>query len=250
MKSKYLVLIAAVLLFNSCKKNGFKVTDQVGTEGKALVKLGLFHMTTLATPLVVYNNGNRMSGAIASPYPFPGGGYNTGGGTGGDYLTLEPGVNKFELFTVFTGTLNNSSKFFETTQTVEANKKYTIYSTDTLSNSTAVMVSDDANSPDSGFARIRFINLIPNSGSVDFYKGTSLLKSNISFKQFTEFFDVVSTTTDAFSIRPTGALLTTTPTATYTLAINTNQRILSFVCRGYIGAIGTRIPSVSVCVNQ
>jgi hypothetical protein len=248
----YLILIFAVV-FAACKKNTFFITDKQPVDGKALVKVGIFNMTTVATPLLIYNNDVKISGAITSPYPFPGGGFNTGGNSNGDYFAVDPGANKFTLYTVNQGTLNLVSKFFETTQNLEANKKYTVYTADTAAHAIAVLTPDDASAPDTALARIRFINLIPNSGSVDFYKGTQLVKADVKYKDFTDFIDVPKSTADSFSVRPAGSAPGTALSAIayYRLALNTGQRILSFVSRGYIGAADVlRKPNVSVSVNQ
>lgn len=255
MKRNCLFLFACILSICACEKNSFNITERLGVDGKALVKIGLFNMTSASTNLLIFNNGERISGPVASPYPYPGGGFNTGGNSNGDYFAVKPGANKFELFTTNPGTANVIAKFFETSQTLEANKKYTIYTTDTATNATAIIAPDDAVAPDSGFARIRFINLIPNSGSVDFYQGNTRLKSAVKYKDFTEFFDIPATTVDTFSIRLAGAATgpANTATAFYRLATNTNQRIYSLLCRGYLGIAGTtdlRRPLVSVSVNQ
>ena len=252
MKKNALYFFASLLLLAGCEKNTYNITDRQGVEGKSLVKIGLFSMTTVATNVLIHNNGVRISGVLAAPYPYPGGGFNTGGNSNGDYFAVNPGSNKFELFTTNPGTANTIAKVFETTQSLEVNKRQTIYIADTAANAVGILAPDDAVAPDSGFARIRFINLIPNSGSVDFYKGNNLLKSNVKYKEFTDFFDVPASTADSFSIRPAGAPpgSALSATAYYRLATNTNRRIYSFVSRGYIGATGLRIPAVSVSVNQ
>lgn len=254
MKRYYLYLFAVLFALSACDKNTYNITDRQGVDGRALVKIGLFNMTTLATNVLIYNNNERISGVIAAPYPYPGGGYNTGGQSNGDYFALAPGENKFEFFTTNTGTINLTSLFFSTTQTLEANKKYTIYTADTAANAVAVLAEDNGIQPDSGFTNIRFINLIPNSGAgVDFYKGNTLLKAGIPYKSFTEFFDIPSSTVDTFSIRPAGSPPgpALTATAYYRFAVNTNQRIYSFLSRGYIGATDAqRKPNVSISVNQ
>lgn len=254
MKKYCLYFFAAVLMLTSCKKNSFNVTDRNGVEGKALVKLGIFNMTIASTNILIFNNGQRISGVLAAPYPYPGGGFNTGGSSNGDYFAATPGANNYQYWTTNPGTGNIISKFFETTQTLETNKKYTIYTTDTAANATAVLAPDDAVAPDSGYSRIRFINLIPNSSSLDFYKGNTLLKSNIKYKEFTDFFDIPSSTVDTFSIRIGGSPAgpANTATAFYRFASNNNQRIHSYVARGYLGLGGTdlRRPMVSISVNQ
>ena len=252
-----------LIISGGCTKNTFNVTEREGVETKALVKIGLFNMYAVNTPVLIYNNGQRISSAITSPYPFPGGGFNTGGNSNGDYFAVNPGDNKFELFTTNAGTINLISKLLETVQNVEANKRYTIYIADTAANIVAVKAPDDAVKPDTAIARIRFINLIPNSpaGGLDFYKGSTLLKSGIKYKEFTEFFDIPASTVDTFSVRLAGSAAGSAVTAAtyYRLATNTNQRIYSFVSRGYLGfppfpvfpaVADLRRPLISVSVNQ
>ncbi len=252
MKKNYLYFFASLLLLAGCEKNTFNITDRQGIEGKSMVKIGLFSMTPVAQNVLIYNNGVRISGVLAAPYPYPGGGFNTGGNSNGDYFAATPGPNKFELYTTNPGTANIITKVFETTQTLEVNNRQTIYIADTAANMVAILAPDNALAPDSGLARIRFINLIPNSVAVDFYKGNNLLKSNVKYKDFTDFFDVPSSLSDTFSIRLAGTAPgpANTATAWYRLATNTNRRIYSFVSRGYIGQTGLRIPAVSVSVNQ
>jgi hypothetical protein len=253
MKKFGLYISAGMLLLSACKKNTFGTTKQESTENKALVKLALFNAPTVAPTLLVYNNGERISGALPltpNGYPFPGGGFNTAGSSNGDYLALNPGSNKFEFYTTNPGTANIITKFFETTQTFDANKKYTVYTTDTAANAVAITAPDDAAAPDSGFSRIRFVNLIPNTAAVDFYKGNTLLKSNVKYKEFTDFFDV-QYGSDSFSVRiagsPAGSALSS---LAYRVIVPTNKRIYSFLSRGYVGATGNRAPAVAGIVNQ
>lgn len=257
MKIKYLVFFAVIISLSSCKKNTFNLTERAELNDQALVKIGLFNMYTVSTPVLIYNNGQRISSAIASPYPFPGGGFNTGGNSNGDYFATRPGDNRLELYTTNTGTINLISKLLETTQNLEANKKYTVYIADTGANITAIKALDDAVRPDTAKARVRFINLIPNSpaNGLDFYQNNTLLKSGIKYKEFTEFFDIPASVSDTFSVRLAGSApgFAITATSWYRLATNTNQRIYSFLSRGYLGITGTtdlRRPLVSVSVNQ
>lgn len=259
MKNNYLYFFAIIVFLGACEKNTFRVADRTGVEGKALIKIGLFNMTPAARSVLIFNNGVLVSGPVAAPYPYPGSGLNTNGSTAtGDYFAAEPGENKYEMFTFHPGTSNVISKVMETTQTLEANKKYTLYSTDTAANTVYVLAPDDAVAPDSGKAVIRFINLIPDSdpvGGVDFYQGNTLLKAGVKYKNFTEFFEIPATTVDTFSIRLAGSAPgpASTARAFYRLTNNTNQRIYSFLSRGYLSIPGTtdlRRPAVSAIINQ
>ncbi len=259
MKNNYLYLFAIILVLGSCEKNTYRVSDRTGIEGKALIKVGLFNMTQTARSLLIYNNGVLVSGPVTPPYPYPGSGLNTNGSTAtGDYFAVNPGANKYEAFTFNPGTSNTISKVLETTQTLEANKKYTLYSTDTAANTVYILAPDEARAPDSGKATIRFINLIPDSdaaGGVDFYQGNTLLKAGVKYKSFTDFFEIPATLIDTFSIRLAGTAPgpAVNARAYYRLTNNTNQRIYSFLSRGYLSVTGTtdlRRPSVSAIINQ
>ena len=258
MKNIFLYLVTAVLLLSACEKNTYRVADRSGIEGKARVKIAVFSMYSPAKTILIYNNGTLVSGPVAIPYPYPGAGLNTGGPTAtGEYFVVAPGENKWEMFTFNPGTSNTISKILETTQTVEADKKYTLYTADTAANIAYILAPDDATAPDSGKAVIRFTNLIPDSdasGGLDFYQGNTLLKSGIKYKQFTEFFEIPSTTVDTFSVRLAGAAPgpANSARAFYRLTNNTNQRIYSFVARGYLGFAGSDIrrPYVSAIINQ
>lgn len=253
MKKNNLLILAVLIFLAACTKNTFNTTEKTDPVGMALVKLALFNAPVVAPTYLTYDNGVRISGPLLlSPngYPFPGGGFNTAGSSNGDYLALNAGSNKFEFFTTNAGTANIISKAFETTQTFEANKKYTVYTTDTAANAIGISAPDDTQAPDSGFARIRFINLIPNSTGVDFYKGNTLLKADVKFKAYTDFFNVAPGS-DSFSIRVAGTAPGSALSAqAYRVIVPTNKRIYSFLCRGYAGATGNRAPAVCAIVNQ
>lgn len=258
MKNSFLYLFAAVLFLSACEKNTYRVADRTGIEGKARVKVAIFSMYSPAKTVLIYNNGTLVSGPVAIPYPYPGAGLNTGGPTAtGEYFVVNPGENTWEMYTFHPGTSNTISKILATTQTVEADKKYTLYTADTAANISYILAPDDAVAPDSGKAVIRFTNLIPDSdvsGGLDFYKGNTLLKAGIKYKAYTEFFEIPASTVDTFSVRLAGAAPgpANTAKAFYRLTNNTNQRIYSFVARGYLGFSGTDIrrPFVSAIINQ
>lgn len=259
MKNNYLYLFAITLLLAACEKNTYRVADRTGVEGKALIKIGVFNMTPVARNVLIYNNGTLVSGPIAAPYPYPGGGLNANGPTAtGDYFAVNPGENKYEMYTFNPGTSNTIAKVLETTQTLEAGKKYTLYTADTASNAVYVLAPDDAIAPDSGLAIMRFVNLIPDSdaaGGLDFYQGNTLVQAGVKYKSFTDFKIVPATSIDTFSIRLAGSAPgpANTARAFYRLTNNTNQRIYSFVARGYLSIPGTtdlRRPAVTGIINQ
>src|SRR5262245_19655162 len=115
MKKIIFYMLAGIVTLASCEKNTFRATERSWVERKGLVKIRMFSMTTASVPQLLYNDGERICSAFAAPFPYPGGGYNTSGGTGGDYFAVNPGSNKFEFWTTNPGTSNIISKIFETT---------------------------------------------------------------------------------------------------------------------------------------
>jgi hypothetical protein len=252
---KYTLVASVVLLtMYSCEKNTFAVSERTNPTGSALVKIGYFSATNLNTQVLGYINNVRVTNVLAQPISFPGGGLNMGGSSNADYLTVSPGSNVFDFYVPVTGTAVPTSKYFSTTQSFEADKKYTLFITDTTTNTTAFVVSDDAATPDSGFARIKFANAIPGSNSVDLYKGptlatSTLLKSDIKYKATTAYFDIPAGT-DSFFVRLAGTPITTAPIVRRGFPLG-NQRIYTMFGRGYIGQTSTtRGINLSVIVNQ
>ena len=253
--TKYSFAISVILIaLFSCKKNTFNVSQRSTPKGVALVKIGFFSGTNIANPVFGYFNGERVTNVLVQPIAFPGGGLNMNGSLNADYLQVKPGSTLIDFYTPVPGTGVIASKYFSTTQTFEADKKYTLFITDTAANATAFVVNDDAPTPDSGFAKMQFANAIPGSISVDLYKGPTLatavlLKSDIQYKKTTGFFDIPAGT-DSFFVRTAGAPTTTLPIVRRGFPLG-SQRIYTMFGRGYIGQTsGLRAINLSVIVNQ
>lgn len=249
------IAVAVMTAINSCKKNSFAITKRTQPEGKALVKIAMFNAYTATAPVRISINGTVVSNEVIHPVVYPGGGLNVNGSSNSDYLQADPGNNKFEFFVMNTGTPVPASRLFETSQTLEAGKRSTLYITDTSQNTTAVLVNDDTPAPDSGFVRIKFVNLIPNVAALDVYKGlnattATLLMGNIAYKGISAYMNIPSGT-DSFFVRPAGSAITTMPVARrgFTLA---NQRIYTILSRGYNGvtAATNRAANISAIINQ
>lgn len=249
-------LLAAMILLGSCKKNSYNLTERTSSEGSAQVKLGYFAAYTVLPSTILYINDKPVSNTLTAPVGFPGGGFNTGGSSNGDYLWVTPGSTKIQGFTPIPGTGNQMTKLFEFTESFEANKFYTFYITDTSTNTKGFSVPDDRTAPDSGFVRMKFVNCMPNVAAIDLYRGTNntvatVVASNIAYRGYSASFDV-PTPTDSFFIRPAGAAASTPPIQRRAFAANlTNKRIYTLVARGYNGATATNLaPQLSVVINQ
>lgn len=258
---KYKLIITAIfittaLVFWGCKKNSYFLTERLSSEGSAQVKLGYFSAYTVLPNTILYINDKPVSNTLTAPVGFPGGGFNTGGSSNGDYLWVTPGVTKIQGFTPVPATGNIMTKLFEFTETFDLNKFYTFYVTDTAANTKGFSVPDDRTAPDSGFARLKFVNAMPNVPALDLYKGANnttatIRMSNVPYKGYSATFDV-ALPSDSFFIRPAGAAATTAPIARRAFAGNlTNRRIYTLVARGYSGSAATNLaPQLSVVINQ
>ncbi len=234
----------------ACKKNTFQVTERTYPDGKALVKVGYFSATTLTPTVIMKINGAIVSNALTYPNAFPGGGFNMGGSLNADYMQVNPATDTLKIYTNVTGTPNEIATVFQGTFTPTADKKQTLYVCDTGSNITTVLAPDAFTFPDSGRTFVRFINLMPNGGEVDFYRGTTLVAPKVAYKAFTDYLDLPPSA-DSFFIRPTGAAAIQGTIIARRQITTTNQRVYSILCRGYNGiTTGSRIPNISGIINQ
>lgn len=251
-----LTIISAGLVFWGCKKNSFFVTERTTSAGSAQVKLGYFSAYTVLPNTILYINDQPVSNTLTAPIGFPGGGFNTGGSSNGDYLWVTPGTVKIQGYTPIPGTGNLMTKLFEFTETFSADNAYTYYITDTGAATKGFSIPDERTAPDSGFCKIKFVNCMPNLTALDLYKGANntvatILASNVAFKGSSAYFNI-PLPSDSFFIRPAGALPTSAPIARRAFASNlTNKRIYTLLARGYNGAVATNLlPNLSVLVNQ
>jgi hypothetical protein len=259
MKQKLIITLTfftVALVFWSCKKNTYFVTERVSSAGSAQVKIGYFSAYTVLPNTILYINDKPVSNTLVAPVGFPGGGFNTNGLSNGDYLWITPGATKVQGFTPVPGTGNLMTKLFEFNETFLVDQFYTFYVTDTAANTKGFSVPDERLAPDSGFARIKFVHAMPNVPALDLYKGATnatavIIKSNIPYKGYSSSFDA-ALPTDSFFIRPAGAAATTAPITRRAFAASlTNRRIYSLVARGYSGSTATNLaPQLSVVINQ
>ncbi|MBC7616867.1 MAG: DUF4397 domain-containing protein [Pedobacter sp.] len=249
-------LFVVITIILSCKKNTFKVTERVPSEGSAQVKLAFFSAYTVTPTAILYINDKAVSNTLSAPISFPGGGLNMNGSLNGDYLFVTPGVTKIQGFRPFIGTGNIMSKLFEFNETFNANTFYTYFITDTAATTTGFAIEDKRSKPDSGFVRFKFVNAMPNVPSIDLYKGSNestatLFKAAIAYKAVSDNFDLSIPVSDSFFIRSAGALISTPPIARRAFTASLfNQRVYTLLARGYNSGTINLLPNLSVIVNQ
>lgn len=230
----------------ACKKNTYNVTEREEITNKALVKLGYFAASVTNQPVQAKINGVRVSPTMPYNTPFPGGGLNTGGSNNSDFLVLAPGANTITLSISKVGTETDSVKVFEEQFNFEP-KRQTVFFTDSFPNIQSVLVSTESPpTTDSGKARIKFVNLMPDAPAVDFYRGSELLKANIAYKESTEFFDIYAGNAN-YVVKLAGSSTNIhTPRAIAPAA----GRIYVFLCRGYKSGTGVVVPHTSAVIIQ
>lgn len=203
-------------------------------------------------------NDQRVSNAFTYPYPFPGGGLNTGGASDPLYFAVTPGSTKVSVSIPALNTANDSVALFSTTLNgTTAGKYYTFHIADTGANTQTVLIEENATLVDTGVTRFRFVNLMPNLPAADLYFGSVRVASNVAYKAASSYFVLPRTLAATVFLRvagaaPTSTAITAYPSATTTFSVP-NGRAMTIYARGYNGIAGTtdvRRPQLSLFYVQ
>lgn len=244
------VLSAIVWSLTGCDKNEIKYGDFEVVDGsKALLKVNIVSPYRSNPSMYIGIDGQRVSSPITSRTPYPGGGYNTGGGSTADYMALAPGKHAFKMAIPNVGQGTDSIVLYTTEINLQAGINQSLHVCDTGANTTSFLLTDDVAMPDSGFVKYNFVHLMPNVPALDLYFGTKLLASNVPYKGNFAFTMPTPTASAAWSIREAG---TATNLASYTSASSyTNRRVYTVFASGYAGlaSTDTRRPFVSFYLN-
>ena len=244
-----------MLFLSSCEKNGFRISNYIDASEQAQIKINFFSMYRSLPPYQIKVNDVRVSNNLSispNPTPFPGGGLNTGGLSTADYLSINPGAVKVAISLPKIGTADDSVQLATTSPTLEAQKKYSLYFADTAANMISLLVADTLTRPDSGYAKYKFVNLMPDVPALDLYIGTTKVASNIPYKGISPSFVVpTNSSSTTWGIRTVGG---TTNLITYASAstIN-NRRVYTVIARGYNGVTATadiRSRKISLIFNE
>ncbi|MBZ4188177.1 DUF4397 domain-containing protein [Niabella beijingensis] len=251
-----MTICLTVALMMACKKNVLRTSPYDSVDGKALLKVNYACPYRNNPGVLIKINDQIVSSLVTYTTPYPGGGLNTGGNSYGDYLSVNPGQNKFSLVIPYKGTGRDSVVLYSTSLDLKPNEYQTVHVTDTLkdgsiNNTTHVMTTDLSQKPDSGWVIYKFVNLIPNAGPLDLYYGPNKLVSGIEFKQASDTFRLQAgqIQTTGWTIRMKDSTITLgsayTASAASTVA---NQRVFTVYARGYAGLPTTDIrnPRVSL----
>lgn len=235
MKYIYLITVSFLVL-TACKKKEITYGDfDVYGGDKALLKINYASAFAVSKTVQFKLNGQRYGALISYRNPYPGGGYNTGGASSPEYMQIEPGAYDFSISVPNAGTTNDSIALYSGKITLETGKNYTLHIADTAANTKHLLLVDDVSKPAAGFAKYKFINLIPDAPAVNLYYGDSLVAGNIKYLQHTEYFQFnVPRTSLSWAVRPTDSSATSNPIANY-ISTNTivNQRVYTIFSLGY-----------------
>lgn len=262
MKKIFLIpfcALAALLIIGSCKKGVLDYGDEVKLKGdEAVLRINYVSQYANNRAIIIKINDVAVSQAITARTPFPGGGYNTGGGNTADFLAVPAGNVKVSIVQpkkIYDGT--DSLVLFTGTFQLESLKNYVVHISDTLANTKALLTTENLTRPDTATCRMHLVNLMPNVPAIDLYYGTatttdqstdSLLVSNIAFMQNSaDFLIPKAATNKTFKVRAAGAAKTSaTVIASYsTTSVPANQRVFTAFASGYNGKTNTQKPYIS-----
>ncbi|MEQ9438797.1 MAG: DUF4397 domain-containing protein [Cyclobacteriaceae bacterium] len=144
---------------------------------------------------------------------------------------------------------NASNVLADTTFDFQENKVYSVFVINDLADLSTLIVEDKADTPESGKALVRFVQLSPDAPALDFSVGEdSLLFTNQEFKQATDFTEV-DADTYALALKTAGEddTLVSVPDAELI-----SGRIYTVIARGFTNtpAGNTNGLSIQIIQNQ
>lgn len=253
-KKSFVIIIASLFIIGCNKDVTWKAEPQLISSGQARLKINAVTPLRANPTFQLKVNGNRVSNLITARTPFPGGGYNTGGDSRNDYLAVPSGTINISGAIPKAGTSIDSVLLFRRDITLEQNKYYTAHIADTGANTRFLVLEDDLTPAENGFAKYRFVNLMPNAPAVDLYFGTTRVATNIAYMSASNYFTIPTTPTAAWNIRETGTAATSTAMATYAANTGVQQtmRVYTVFASGYKGLAATdpRRPFVAFYLNK
>ncbi len=163
----FLLLLGAFVFTAACSEDDNN--DPVsGNDPMARVLVGHASPDAPAVDLLVDDN------VAGSGLAFPN---NTG------YLSVDAGTRNIKVNV--TGT---TTTVIEADLTLEADKAYSVFATDSVASISPIVIEDDLSTPASGKAHVRFIHLSPNAPAVDItLTDGTVVFGNTAFQAFTAF---------------------------------------------------------------
>ena len=193
-----LTVLLFVLFFQGCDKVKLSQKIEVEPLSNARVKFGYFspYSATTNRGVQIKVNDIRVSNLLTYSISFPGGGFNQGGQTYADYISVNATAGTPVGLRISIPALNTNSDsvtLFNGTVNITPGVKQTVMFTDTAANTQATVLNDETADPIGANAKFKFFNGIPNGGNIDFYivssAGTFLAASNVPYKGVSNYFE-------------------------------------------------------------
>jgi hypothetical protein len=102
------------------------------------------------------------------------------------YVAVKPGASQKSTFVI----QNSNVPLASTTANLALNNNYSIFATGIVTNPSSLVVFDDLTAPAAGTAKIRFINLSPDTLNETVYVDNNTIDSNVVYKESTNFIQV------------------------------------------------------------
>lgn len=222
-KKVVLLALAALSVLASCKKS---TTEDTTTYGRVNVT----HASPDAPGVdLLVDDTKQNSAALGFP--------NSTG-----YLDVPIGSRNFKV-----NVSGTSTSVINANATIEANKSYSIFAVDSVSNIMPLVVEDDLTTPASGKAHVRFIHLSPDAPAVDVaVTGGGVVFANQAFKQSTAFTPLNA---GAYNLEVRVAGTTTVALTLPTITLEAGK-IYTVFAKGFLGGSGAQALGAQIFVNN
>jgi len=262
---KYIMPLALLFVFASCKKNTGVTNQPYDTYGTPANKGQLKGNLAFAYAIDYANlriklNGAYVSNLLQSRTPFPGGGFNTRGSNFALYMSVPLGRNEVSIVMPRTNTNIDSVVLFSTNVNIADNTPQTLHITDTAANTRSVLVRNNIVGIADGMCRFNFVHLMPNVPAVDLYLNGVLMRANIPYLGTSGAMDIpvginapgfVSGATTTWAVRAAGATSTSAALVSFANASGLQSGVaLTGFCMGYAGATGARLPFLAMTLDR
>lgn len=158
------------------------------------------------------------------------------------YLTVNSGTRNVKV-----NVAGTSTTALQANLPVAAGTNTTVFAVDSLSNISALVLSDDLTTPAAGKAHVRFVHLSPNAPAVDVaVAGGAVLIPNKAFKEFTPFTPLDAGTYDLeVRVAGTGTVVLSLPGVALTAG-----KIYTVWAKGFVGGAGAQALGAQIILNN
>ncbi len=270
LKNTLLLTIAACFVFAACKKNDDLLDENERHNlynSKTDAQVKFINAYPMATPAAVtlssaaasgpgfriFVDGVKIDGSSNTSSTINVLFYGNNFPATINYATIPQGLKNFK-FVINRLTSGNfapiaGDEVFNTSRTLVAGKKYSMFLTDTIPNPSVFMVEDNFREPQPEIYGIRYINLTQDINARYDLESARHGKvfTNVAYKEVKDFTYLIRTgLTDTFYLKTAGTNTILSQVNTFTAG---SQRVYTFYSRGKPGALN-RGPSLTFYTNR